>query len=665
VKFYQWLGNVLLRRNQLNLNEVETEIYKARGLGEGWRTYLLIGGAVAGAGALTLAGCGGGDSSPAVTPPVVAAALPTCAQLATDPAYHLLGNASVIDSTLTAAIIAAAPAVAAKPADSPTAIPATPAYCQVNFTYTTGLAGPADGYDEGQTQLIKIRLYLPLSVADGGNGGVQGNWIGKQMVGASPGSSNNVASWASYSEGTTMNGPTYAIRLGYIASSTDTGQGNPPFGVIQTGGLAHTLSLGTIADWTNRATHYGKLLAGTAASTYYGSTPTKVYYNGCSGGGNEGMGQLQNYGDEYDGALIAAPAYYWQQFRLADSWPQIVFKKLVQKGDVLPTSAQMTAVNAAATAACDITTGADTVADGIVADPRSCTFSAQANVCGVAGAPAAPACITANQAAAFDRIWDGPRNKFGHRIWFPFDRGTALSLSTSVGSSTAQVMQWNHKDTAFDGNNLFVDAESLALAGSPATGITYEDEATLGSNTTADFTDNQNPALDKFKARNGKIIQIHGTQDPAIRFRHDVDYYRRVGTHFGAGKVDFASMQAWYRLFLMPGVGHCSGGTGSSAVDPFLAVVKWAEQGIAPDVLLSQGGVGAPVSRTRPLCPYPQTASYKGSGSTDDAANFTCTGNLETPKVLCDSLRTKYKFENADALDTTSLGIDASVCTGI
>ena len=126
MKFYQWLGNVLLRRNQLNLNEVETEIYKARGLGEGrrpaWRTYLLIGGAVAGAGALTLAGCGGGGSSPAVTPPVVAVALPTCAQLATDPAYHLLDNASVIDSTLTAAIIAAGPAVAANPAGSLTAI---------------------------------------------------------------------------------------------------------------------------------------------------------------------------------------------------------------------------------------------------------------------------------------------------------------------------------------------------------------------------------------------------------------------------------------------------------------------------------------------------------------------------------------------------------------
>jgi len=631
------------------------------------RVYLLVGAAISSALALTLAACGGNSSS-AVSPPIVAAALPTCSQMATDPAYHLRGNANVIDSTLTTDIIAATPAVAANPAGSLTAIPATPAYCQVNFLYTTGLVGPAAGYDQGQTQLIKIRLYLPLSLADGGNGAMQGNWIGKQMVGASAGSSGSSTSWASYSEGTTMNGPTYAIRLGYIAASTDTGQGNLPFGVIQTGALARTLSLGTIADWTHRGTHYGKQMAGAVANTYYGSAPSKVYYNGCSGGGNEGMGQLQNYGDEYDGALIAAPANHWQQFRLADSWPQIVFKKLVQKGDLLPTTAQMSSVNTAAIAACDTTTGSDTVADGIIADPRACTFSAKANVCGVAGAPAAPACITANQAAAFDRIWDGPRNKFGHRIWFPFDRGSNLPLSTTVSNSTTQVMQWNHKDTSFDGNNLFVDAESLALAGSPPTGITYityEDEARLGSNTTADYTDNQNPALDKFKARNGKIIQIHGTQDTAIRFRHDVDYYRRVGTHFGSGKVDFASMQAWYRLFLMPGVGHCSGGVGSSAVDPFLAMVKWAEQGVAPDVLLSQGGVGAPVTRTRPLCPYPQTAYYKGSGSTDDAANFVCTGNLETPKVLCDSLRTKYKFENADAIDKTSLGIDASLCTGI
>jgi feruloyl esterase len=110
---------------------------------------------------------------------------------------------------------------------------------------------------------------------------------------------------------------------------------------------------------------------------------------------------------EYDGFLIGAPAYYWQQFRLADGWPNIVFKKLVQQGGALPTVGQMAAANAAAIAACDVE-GRDTVIDGIVADPRACTFSAKSNICGTAGAPMAPSCLASDQAAAIDRIWDGP-----------------------------------------------------------------------------------------------------------------------------------------------------------------------------------------------------------------------------------------------------------------
>ena len=92
------------------------------------------------------------------------------------------------------------------------------------------------------------------------------------------------------------------------------------------------MALGTIADWEYRATHIGKQFALSLATAYYGKAPSRSYYNGCSGGGDLGMGQLQNFGDEYDGFLIGAPAYYWQQFRLADSWPQIVLKKLVQPG---------------------------------------------------------------------------------------------------------------------------------------------------------------------------------------------------------------------------------------------------------------------------------------------------------------------------------------------
>jgi len=317
------------------------------------------------------------------------------------------------------------------------------------------------------------------------------------------------------------------------------------------------------------------------------------------------------------------------------------------------------------------------VADGIVADPRACTFSATANICGKPGAPVAPNCLAADQAAAIDRIWDGPRNHFGKRIWFPYDRGINFAAAggppgspppplTNVSGSTTQVMQWNHKDTNFDGNNLYADAESLALAGNPPLGITYEDEATLGSNTTSDYTDNQNPVLDLAKKHHTKVVQVHGTVDGAIRWRHDVDYYRRVATWNGDGDADFKSLQHWYRLFPMPGVGHCTGalggGPGPSPVDPFLALVKWVEEGAAPDSLLAEGGVGAPATRTRLLCPFPGTAIYSGSGSTDDAGSFRCGGNLETKPVVCNDLRTKYKHENGDELDLKNTGVKEGMC---
>lgn len=590
------------------------------------------------------------------------AALPTCSQLATEPAYGLSGNPQIVAATLTSAIIPPAPAIPPNPPSQPlTATPPTPAYCQVNFTYSSGLAGPADGYDVNQVQLIKIRISLPLSLADGGAGAVQGNWVGKNMISASAGSSGSVNTWANFAEGLNHDtGPVYAIRLGYVGSSTDTGQGNPPFGVIQTGTLAHTLALGTIADWAYRATHYGKLWGLTLAQTYYGSGPTRSYYNGCSGAGNEGMGQLQKYGDEYDGFLIVAPAYYWQQFRLADGWPQVVIKKLNQMGKTL-TSDQISAANSSAIAACD-RQRLDKVADGIIADPRSCTFSATANICGNPGAPAAPNCLDNDQAATIDRIWDGPRNHNGARIWYPFDRGINFSASGTVGGSTAQVMQWNHADTTFSGNNLYVDFESLALAGNPPNGITYEQEAALGSNTTADYTDNQDPKLDLAKNHGTKVIQLHGSQDGAIRWRHDIDYYHRVNAYFGGNPFDFSSLQQWYRFFPMPGVGHCSGGTGPSEVDPFLAVVNWVENGVAPASMLAAGGNGAPPTRTRPLCPFPSTAVYKGSGSTDDASNFVCTGSLEWKYTICNDVRTKYKEETGASLDYAGIGLDPAFC---
>jgi hypothetical protein len=391
------------------------------------------------------------------------------------------------------------------------------------------------------------------------------------------------------------------------------------------------------------------------------------------------MGQLMNYGDEYDGFLLAAPGFYWNQFALAFTWPYAVFKKMVQQGGVMPSTEQQTALTASVFAACD---GLDGVVDGIINDPRQCTFSATANICGKPEAPVAPNCLSPAQAVAFDRMWDGPRNKYGRRIWYPYDKSipfgggprTAITIPTSLTGTTSpflplaiSTIQWNHKNPSFDPNNIYADEESLALAGHPANGITYEDEATLGANIVADYTDNQTPALSKAASHGTKVIQLHGTADAALFWRTSADYYRRVATWYGNGKADFAKLQNWYRFFPIPDIGHVTGaignGPGPSPVDPFPALVNWVENGVAPASLAGlAAGVALDPGRTRPICPYPQTAIYNGSGSTDVASNFYCGGSLETPRVVCNDLRTLYKRENGPVLDDQSEGVNRGQC---
>jgi feruloyl esterase len=592
----------------------------------------------------------------------------------------------IVTGSLAIQLVPAAPEVPANPPAQPTPIGPTPAYCQVNLTYSSGLQGPGDGYNFGAQQQIKILVLLPLSAADGGNAndGVQGNWNGNSMVFGSSGMSAALV-LGGFGDGLNRSDTGYPIRLGYVGSISDNGEtaaglanngvaasGNFP--LITIGSLTGTLSTGAIADWTHRGTHYAKQWADAIAEVYYGKEPKRHYYNGSSGGGNMGMGQLQNYGDEYDGFLIGAPAYYWSQLVLAQGWPTLVFKKLTQMGEALPTPAQASALTAAVYAACDME-GVDVVADGIVEDPRECKFSAHANVCGLPTAPASPNCLTVKQAAAFDRIWDGPRNHLGKRIWFPFTKtvpfGGAfnLAITNTVGGFVPAVLKWDHKDPNFDPNNFFVDAESMGLAGSPTGGITYEDEAVLSAKMVDDLTDNQNFELSKAAHHGAKVIQLHGNADGAIPYRDDINFYNRVATWYSGGTTrrDYEKLRKWYRFFTMVGVGHSTGATGGgvgpSPFDPFLVLRDWVERDIVPHSMptLAAGNAVSP-GRTRPICPWPEMPIYKGSGSTDDASSFYCGGNLATLPLACDEVITVYKQENTGNLDFKGVGLDPDDC---
>jgi hypothetical protein len=313
--------------------------------------------------------------------------------------------------------------------------------------------------------------------------------------------------------------------------------------------------------------------------------------------------------DELDGVLAGAPAIYWDRLEMAQLFPQIVMKDIVGA----PIAAnKKTAATAAAIAACDARDG---VVDGVLEDPTQCTFSATANICGASTAPASPDCLTPPEADAIDKIWDGPRNSLGKRVYWGLSKDQPLNgfAGANPFALATDAPKFHHADPAFDWHTITLE--------------TWAAEQQLGSNLMGDRINNDNADFTKFRDHGGKMITWPGTADSAIYYQQSMDLYRRAAALVGG----YPEIQPWWRYYRAPGVGHCGGGVGPQPQDLFNALVNWVESGTAPDRILSRGGTGAPPTRTRPLCPYPQHAVYSGKGSTDDWSNFICSGNFETP----------------------------------
>jgi hypothetical protein len=479
-------------------------------------------------------------------------------------------------------------------------------------------------------QNINVRVGLPLGPLDGGSGGVIGAWNGRTQGIGGGGCSGSL----------NVNAP---VNAGYVGSGNDTGHsgGNCEPGVNADG----SYNLQFINDFIRNGMKAQVLLSKRIAATYYAKEPAYNYWNGCSTGGRQGYVLAQELGRELDGILANAPAMYWTRFQTAQMWGQIAMKDLVG-GPIA--AAKLAQATASAVAACD---GNDGVVDGVIDEPRACTFSAKANVCGAPGAPTAN-CLDAAEAEAIDLIWDGPRNPDGKRIWFGLDRGTNLSGLNGTNAFFLGTTQfhWNLHDPTFDWKTVTLN--------------TYANVAQAGSRNIADVTDTFGD-LDEFRASGGKLLTMVGANDQLIMPQGVLHYYRQMAERYGGHRdSDFSGVQKFFRLYRAPGVAHCAGGAGPQAQNLFGVLVDWVENKKTPHSILSAVTTNGVVTRTRPLCPYPQTAIYKGSGSTDDAANFACGGNLETREEVCDSVLVKYKHEVDGPLDYREGGTSRGECRG-
>jgi feruloyl esterase len=395
------------------------------------------------------------------------------------------------------------------------------------------------------------------------------------------------------------------VSLGYAAGATDTGHegGSGSFALDANGRLNWPLIRDNAHVGIHEMTVTGKALA----QAMYGVAPRYSYFTGCSTGGRQGLMEAQRYPQDYDGIVSGAPAINWNRFHVQHLWGPVVMN--AAGNPVAP--CKLAAATAAAIAACDAIDG---VTDGVINDPTRCAYDPKPLVGTSAGDCGA---FTDADVALIRKLWEGPRREDGGFLWYGLPRGADLNaLWTSRGTPLRPqpfgiAMDWVRyfltQDPTFDGSTI-----------TPAAYERLWDQSVEQYGT---VIGTDNPDLTAFRDRGGKAIVWHGWADQLITADGTVDYYARVEQHMGGAE----QTAAFIRLFMAPGVTHCAGGPGPQPTGQLEALLAWVEEGRAPGSLTAtrrdQSGA---VVRSRPLCPHPLVARYRGTGSTDDAASFVC-----------------------------------------
>ncbi len=417
---------------------------------------------------------------------------------------------------------------------------------------------------------IKIEVWLP-----------EANWNGKFNAVGNGGWGGAIDSGALAA----------ALRRGYAAAATDTGHAG--------GGGPWMQRPEKLIDFGYRAVHEMTVKAKALASAYYGNAPRLSYFTGCSAGGRQGLKAAQRFPADFDGVVAGAPALNTTGRAAFAIWIAQQLHK--DEASFIP-PAKYPAIHDAVLAACDALDG---VTDRVIDNPRKCTFDPQVLACKDADAAS---CLTPAQVASARVMYQPVKNpRTGGPIFPGLEYGTELGWGTFGGAqpfaiATQMYQHMVFKNPAWDYRTLDFDAQ-MALVETIEAGVMNALDANLKP----------------FIARGGKLLQYHGWADQQIPAGSSVEYYERVAKEMGTGRFEDG-----YRLFMVPGMGHCGGGDGPASFDMLAALEGWVEQKRVPAQIPAAHVTGGVVDRTRILCPYPQQATYTGSGSTDDAANFAC-----------------------------------------
>ncbi len=412
-----------------------------------------------------------------------------------------------------------------------------------------------------------------------------------------------IAGWNGHFRGTSPNGlggvinyNAMAVGLtdGFATAGTDTGHQGGDIGWMQVPDK--------VTDFAGRAMHETTVVGKALTAAYYGASPTYAYMIECGGGSAAALHEVQKYPADYNGVVVGGHAAHLTRQIFGQLW---LWQAAHPNGEVILPAATLSVLHEAVLAKCDLLDG---VKDGLLEDPRRCRFDPKEIECRSASGSR---CLTKAQVEAARKIYAGPINpRTNERVWSPLYRGSELDWSfftesaSPIAIATLTLRDVILKDPSWDYRTMPIDLDRL---------VSLADRSDIAR------VNASNADISEFVRRAGKLILSGGWNNALVPAGAVLDYYNRVEAAIGR-----QSVQRSVRLYMVPGMIECNGGPGTDTFDMLGAMRRWVERGEAPTAVIASRVEHGQDVRTRPLCPFPQVATYVGRGSTDEASSFVC-----------------------------------------